>query len=448
MVSYRVLLCVVLVFALVPSVHAAATIADIYNAPSEATLMYGGTSGYCQDIGINCSDTEYASSTDKYSVLGDGATSAASSAIVKDSGNSQSALLKVVYDVDGLLQGTYKLRYASANPGTYDYRVCAYINETDVNVSSCIEGTHIDSDVWEDLPVDVLVRESANRFNNRINLRFAIIGSSQTITEMYLTRPFKLADIDIIPQGVTEAAANTRVENMWTFVSQAEIPDITGGWCKIKQLVLINQTPSHVELNTSSLGMEFDVADDFTYFKVYWEANTSVENMDEGFNYEVECGGYLGELEMSGFSQFVYINRENTFWENIQDIIAYLLQLIGITEDTQQLVSAQVDMVDAMVPLGGEAVATTFVTYADETVDVNASCWIDVWLPNSTQWFDEQVMTQVGSDGRYTYAISDPGELGLYQMRSFCNGTGLLNRTRYAYANLEVYQDVYMQMIT
>ena len=204
---------------------------------------------------------------------------------------------------------------------------------------------------------------------------------------------------------------------------------------------------SHEELNNSLLNLRYEVAADNSYFKVYWDANESV-GVVEGYNYEVQCSGYVGELYLSSFSQFVYINREKSRQSMFEQFIVWFLQLLGITTDTQQLVSGQAEMVDAKGAIDGSAYVTTFLTYADDTVDVNASCYLDVWYPNSTQWVDEQQMTSTGSDGRYTYELTSLPEDGLYQMRSYCNGTGLMNRTRYAYANLEVYDDIIMQMIT
>lgn len=136
----------------------------------------------------------------------------------------------------------------------------------------------------------------------------------------------------------------------------------------------------------------------------------------------------------------------------ITDIWNWVQDLLGITQDTQQLVSGDVEMVDAKAAIDGTGYATTFLTYADDEVDVNATCYVDIWYPNSTQWVDGQQMNATGSDGRYIYSISQPNTDGLYQMRSFCNGTSLMNRTRYAYANLEVYLEVYndvrMEMIS
>lgn len=449
MVRFRVLLCVLLVFALVPSVHAAATIADLYAAPSEAeNFAKGSTSPVnCQDLSNLCDDTEYVDVFDVYSVQGDGSTISGTS--IRNNLATAAGYLKLVYDVDGLLQGDYALRFARSTPGDFDYIICGYANYTAINVSRCEYGTVTGDDVWNEVDITNFVNRQYYEKNGRMTIRFIVDdASAQVITESYIKRPIKQSDVSIVAQGVSETEANTRVENTWSIVSQTSLPAISNGSCTLARLDNIDQNPTEVPLNFSLFNPSYAVGPNSEYFRVYWDANISVDGFMEGYNYEVECQGYLDEAAFTGFSQFVYINREKSLWESIADIVVYLLQIIGITADTNELVSAQVEMVDALIPLGGEGVATTFLTYADETVDVNASCYVDIWYPNSTQWIDGQLMTAKGSDGRYTYEISQPDVEGLYQMRSFCNGTSLMNRTRYAYANLEVYDDIIMQMVT
>jgi len=456
MVNYRVLLCVLLVFVLVPSVHAAATIADIYKAPSEATRLYSSTNISCQNgpTMMYCSDDQYGSSTDTYTVLGDGSTSAASGTGIADKGNTQSAILKLVYDLDGLIAGgEYLLRFSTPqSSANFNYQVCAYLEDDhNVNTSSCIDLNHTAGDSgWVEGDIDAVVRESAYRFDNRIKLRVILVdlggADSVTVTEAYLKRPFKSADFSIVPGGVSETEINHVVRNTWAIVSSSAIPAITDASCDLHKMPYINESIS--DINISQFNPQYEVGAGNEYFSITWFANGSVPEMEEGFNYEIFCSGYLGTVYMDGFSQFVYVNREKSLWESIADIVAYLLQILGFTEDTNQLVSGRAEMVDAQAAVGETPVLTTFLTYADGAVDVNASCFVDVWYPNGTQWIDNQEMTGVGADGRYTYTTSAVNEGGLYQLRSFCNGTALMNRTQYAYANLEAFNGVIMQMVS
>jgi hypothetical protein len=161
--------------------------------------------------------------------------------------------------------------------------------------------------------------------------------------------------------------------------------------------------------------------------------------------YEILRGS--GEVHVSGLYASIK-GDTSAILSLLTDVWNWVQSILGITSDTQQLVSAQADLVVSRVPLGGEGYVTTFVTYADDVVDVNASCFLDAWAPDGTQWVDGQQMVAVGSDGRYVFNISEPIQLGTYQLRSFCNGSALMNRTRYAYATLEVFDGVRMEMIS
>lgn len=251
------------------------------------------------------------------------------------------------------------------------------------------------------------------------------------------------ADFSIVAQGVTETDIGERVENTWSVVSRIPV-SILDVQCDFFQMMGINDTENEELINSSLLDVEY-VIENYT-FRVYWDANGSL--VDEGKNVEVECNATVNGIEFSGISQFVYVNRERTLWQMIGMFYSYVLQMLGIAEDTQQLVSAQAEMVDAKVEVGGTGYATTFLTYADGTVDENASCYLDVWYPDSVQWIDGQQMNASGSDGRYTYGLEGPAVTGVYQMRSYCNGSALMNRTRYAYANLEVFDGIVMEMIS
>lgn len=458
-VNIRSVIIISIVYILVsfslPNVSAAATIADLYSAPSEAARFSGATNSTCQNGETikYCSDYQYSIEADVYTVLGDGSTSASSGASFQDKGNTQTSFLRLVYDVDGLYGGTYSLRYATASDTTFTYQICTYVDSGNftphsANFSSCKNYSHTAGDgQWVEADITELVWESVERFSYRVYLRLIATGDySETATEVYLKRPLKPADFNIISEGVSETEINHRVINTWSIISIAEIPDITNASCVIYKLPFINESVSL--LNLSLLDPQYGVCDDNKCFYISWNANESVDMMDEGYNYQVSCSGYLGDLWMDGFSQFVYINRERTFLDDIKDIIAYLLQIIGLGEDTQELVSAQADMVNAKAAYGQDVYITTFLTYADGTVDENATCYLDVWYPNSTQWLDSQQMNATGSDGRYIYYVAVPATTGLYQMRTYCNGTGLHNRTRYAYGNLEIYENDIMVMLS
>ena len=422
---------------------ASAPIANIYAAPSEAYALYNGYTPDCQDFNLTCSDNEYGTVSDEYSDLGDGSTAAASGATFKDTSNTQATFGKLVFDINGIITGNYSLRWSRTGFIDYSYRICVYANETHINATSCVDGTDNDGSTWHEQDISDLVKSSAVTFDNRIFLRFYMVnGYSQTITETYLKRPFSTGDFSVVATGVSESDIDERIENAWLVVSDFQA-DIENFGCEIYVIGNGTGEPDHTLINQTPLNVTYVVG--ARSFAVYWTADSSATV--EGKNYEVECSLDLNDVHYDDVVQYVYINRQASFWEKIQLMIGYLLQLIGIGEDTQQLVSADAQMVDTKTWIGQTGVAGTFLTYADNTVDINATCFIDAWYPNGTKWVSGQSMTADGQDGRYTYNLV-PTEEGLYQMRSFCNGTGLMNRTRYAYANMEVMNNVYMEMIT
>jgi len=433
---------------IVPSVHAAATIADIYSATSEAEKYYGGVGDACQDLDPLCSDSEYGSVSDQYTVLGDGSTSAASAVSVENKSSSQSGFLRLVFHTDGLLSGTYKLRVGhKAGQDPYDAMICSYQNITDLNASTCISVSDEDGGQWHEFEITDIVQYSVGVFDGAVILRyFQTDGNAAEIAEIYLKRPFKIADLSIIAQGVTEAELGTRIENTWNIISPSGVPAITNASCELDKLTDIGGA-NHESIDISLLNVEYEVAPDNSYFKVYWDVNESA-GVVEGYNYELECTGDIGELHIEAFSQFVYINRESGMWDLFDDFVDWFLQLIGITEDIQELVSGEASMVDLRAGFGESVFATTFLTYSDDVVDVNASCYLDVWSPDNSQFLDAGLMNSSGSDGRYTYHLVVPAVEGTFQLRSYCSGSGLQNRTEYAYGGLEVFDNIVMQMIT
>lgn len=466
----RALLFVLLLAAASTQVYGAATIADIYAAPSEATRYYGATNSTCQDGDTMkyCDDSWYGSSSDAYDNLGDGSTSSASSETVKDSGNSQSAFVKVIYDVDGLLSGSYNVRFGITADTPFDYEICVYedANKTYVNTSSCKNFTHPGNDgsTWVEAEVTDLIRESADRYDNRIILRMhPLSGDTFGVTEMYLKRPFRLADFSLIAQGVSETEADHRVRNTWSIVSAADIPDITNASCDLHKLPYINESES--DINMSRFNPSYEVGPNNEYFSVTWDANTSIDDFEEGFNYEVYCQGYLGELYMDGYVQYVYVNRERTTFEWMADLLAYVLQILGIVEDNQVYINQTRDIANQTLNLvqglGGSVSVEPqeIVAYTGQnltvlsaltvgtTPDDTADCKLKVYYPNATVWIEEQNMTSVGDDGLYKTNVVFEDYAGNYQAISTCTGGSLAGSAR-GLASWEVQPGVVMESIT
>jgi len=432
----------------IPSVHAAATIADIYSAPSEAEKFARGSTSPvdCQDLSTLCDDSEFDEVVDEYTSIGDGSTTSGVS--IRNNIMLASGYLRLVYDVDGLVPGNYYLRFAKSTTGSFPYIICGYQNHTAVNISRCETGVTVD-EVWNEIDVTSFVNRQFDEFGARVTLRLIVNSSSaQKITEVYLKRPIKPEDISIVAQGVSEAEANTRIENTWAIISQTALPAIENTTCTLHRLNDINDTESEYVINFSQLNPEIVIGPSNEYFKVYWDSNTSVDGVSEGYNYELECGGTLGGNVYAGFSQFVYINRQKTIFLYLDNFVMWIMQLLGFAQDTNTLISGHATIADIRMTYGSTSQITTFLTYADGVVNVNASCYLDVWYPNGTQFIDAQIMTATGVDGRYVYSISSPLDVGLFSSRSFCNGTALQNRTQYAYGTIDVIDSIYMEVIS
>lgn len=469
----KALVFVLMFVALTTQVYAAATIADIYSAPSEALVYSGGLTAECRELNISCQDTDYGTIADEYSDIGDGSTSSASGATVKDSGNTQASYLRLVYDLDGILDGAYTLRWARTATTTYSYRICAYANSTSLNQSLCVNGTDTDEEIWHEADIDAIVRGCYScQDEQRVVLRFYVIeGGSEVVTEMYLKRPYKQGDFQIIASGVSEANVNTRVENTWTIISQAELPEIANASCTIDRLSEINDTVDEVELNVSALNIEYHISPTNAYFEVYWDANESAGVL-QGRNYEVTCSGYLGNVYIDEISQFVYVNNQKGILESIQAFFVYILQIIGLLEENQQYINETRDIanetrnianqtLNLVQGLGGSVSVQPqdIVAYTGQNLTVlsaltvgaspdnAANCKLKVYYPNATVWLDDQNMTAVGDDGLYQTNVVFEDVTGNYQAISTCTG-GTLSGSARGLASWVVSDGVKMISIT
>jgi hypothetical protein len=444
---------IVFVLLALPIAYAAGPFSPVYMGPSEAYRFSGATNATCQN-GVTlaqCNDSQFLVVSDEFTFSSDGSTSASSGYSVQDRASTQTAFAKLTYDLDGVYDGSYVLRWATASSAKiYNYTVCSYLDDfVTVNQSSCLNYKHYaDGNNWAEQDVSSLVDEMADKYNNRVVFRFFITDdgddNSITVTEIYLRRPYRMSDFNVFAMGVSEVEANTRAENTWNIISQEDLPLITNYSCRFYRLNDINS--SAYVINASLLNVAYEVANDSRYFKVYWDANTSVDGIDEGYNVEVECEGYFGDVHFKEFSQFVYVNRLRTIFVYLNQFVVWVQQLLGIASDTQQLVSGDVSVPDMTVYSGQLSYVTSFVNYADGTID-DADCYLSAWYPNSSIWLDDQLMSATGSAGRYTYAVS-PYDVGSYALRVFCNGTSLKNRTRYSSGVMNVVGSVSMEMIS
>ena len=352
-----------------------------------------------------------------------------------------SATIVTFGDVHYVEGNTYKLLVRVINGSATVGYVTSYISENEVGQSIQASATEVPQTV--EIDVTALARLEAEY--GLFGLKFRLYSTGTEYISDVGMRVENTQELTFFAQGPSQVEAGSRMRNEWQLVTSVEGVEISDMVCMFESFGNANE--SAIVLNNSYLDVAYpDFPVTSNTFGVWWTVNES--EIPEGNNVEISCNVSVSDVKFSDVVQFVYVNHDKSLWENIAQFIQYFLQLIGITQDTQQLVSGQAEMVDARAGFGEQAYATTFLTYADMTVDVNASCYLDVWYPNSTQWLDEQGMTQTGADGRYLYGLIAPQQEGSYQMRSFCNGTGLQNRTRYAYANFEVFDNVIMQMIT
>ncbi len=434
-------------FVTIQRVFAAAIIADIYSAPSEAQRFYGATNASCQRLDTACLDTQYSSVDDIYTVVGDGSTSSAVK--IRNASNTQSAYARIVFDVTGVFDGTYYVRIGHSRPVTaHESVICGYLNDTALNQSSCVTSIHSAATVWDEVDIDDIVRRSLAR-TNRVILRVYVTDSSARYAEVYLKRPLSPADFSIVAQGVSETEANTRVENLWTVFSSAELAVITNGSCIISQIVDINDSPPiYVLLNNSDINVQYDVVDggSTSYFKVIWDANTSVNGVEEGHNYIVNCTGYLGELKMGGFSQYVYINNQRSILQNILDFYQYILQILGFLGRIEDSVVANLQLGTGMRYTGETSDMVGKLTYAGEIVTTNSTCNATIYYPNMTKWIDNQQMTHL-ENGIYNYEVTWPYVKGPYTVDGYCYG-GNISKETYDTVQIDVLDGVVMRSIT
>jgi hypothetical protein len=389
-----------------PSVHAAATISEIYAAPSEAEKYFGG-SGICQDLDTSCNDTQYPSVTDGYQLLGDGATASASSIAVENKSSSQSGYLRLVYHLDGVLDGTYQLRvgHKQGQP-SYNNMICAYLPDAkNVNGSSCITASHVDGQQWSEYDVDTLVRRSAVRFDGAVILRYYhTSGTAADVAEVYLKRPFKEADFQIIPQGVTTGDVNQWLENEWVIVSQAEI-DLTNASCNVYEL-----GATHVLLNDSYIHKNVSIEQDGSKVTVRWFSNSTVVN--PGVNYEVDCDVLAGNAVLLGLEQYVYMTVDGGIFEDLTAVLDSILRLLGLIEDP-----VYVRQMTMQAPSDGPIDLKVQVT-SGEDLYTNAACNTTITDSTGSVLFNQVIMENLNT-GIYNFTFANTGGAP-YEVQTAC----------------------------
>lgn len=419
---------VVLVFILcfVPSVYGAATVAEIYSAPSEATGYSGSTNSSCQILAAECADTQYSNVVDTYTALGDGSTAGTSGFTLRNASNIQSSYLRLIYDISGVFPGDYFLRVGhDSGIGDYSGRVCDYINDTVVNTSGCVSFNYSETtgDIWFEVDINDLARRTIDRIG-RVFVRLYIDTGSEQVTEAYLKRPFSASDFTIIASGVSETEENTRVENTWTVISTTEIPLITNFSCTVERLLDI--PGNHADINFSELHPEYIVNQqgDTSYVSVYWDANTSVANVSTGYNYEVECAGKIGDLSLSGFSQFVYINNQRSILNNIQDFFIYIAQILGFLDNIESGGVATLSLFEGDYFTGESTQVVAKVTQSGVPIE-DTVCNVSMYYPDVSLFVDNQQMYYTGIGGLYRYNVTLPQVIGSYLVDTSCNGGNL-----------------------
>jgi len=392
----KLLLALMFVAMVLPSVHAAATISEIYAAPSEGEKFYGG-SGICQNLDTSCTDEQFASVTDVYSLLGDGSTAAASAVTIENKSSSQSGYLRLVYHLDGVLDGTYELRLGHKQGQTgYNGQVCAYLPDAvSINGSSCVSFSHIAGEQWHEVDVDTLVRRSAARFNGAVILRVQqTSGGAVDMAEVYLKRPFKESDFQIIPQGVTTGDVNQWLENEWLISSQADIA-LTNASCSVWEV-----DEPHVMLNATSIEQNVNITEGGAKLVVRWFSNSSV--VTSGKNYEVQCDVLAGTAVLVGLEQYVYMTVDGGIFADLTELVENMLRLLGFIEQP-----VEVRQLTTQVPGEGPVNLLAQVTMGGD-LETNATCNVTVAYANGTQLFTEASMTNQNT-GLYNLTFSSDG---------------------------------------
>ena len=154
----------------------------------------------------------------------------------------------------------------------------------------------------------------------RVSLRIITRQDSPQpfIREAYIRQPITRADVDFLPQGVFQAPLNSYIENSWKILSDVDL-NMDNISCSLYRVEGINflVVPTLLQVSTDENNQ---------IFKVMWYANSSVIN--ESFNYKVDCNITVEGILFEQVSQYVYINRERTFFEKINGIFDYLFGFI------------------------------------------------------------------------------------------------------------------------
>lgn len=405
--------------------YAAATIADIYSAPSEAQQFSSGTAGICQDLDPSCSDEEYSSVTDVYSKLGDGSTSSSSSVVTRNSGNSQAAYIKLVYDIDGLFSGTYSLRFATTDADTFVGLIYSYKNDTNVNVSSEIVFTKTQGDTWTEVDITDIVNQQALNNNGRVMVKlYSNESSSTSISEAYLRRPFRAEDFDIVSQGVEETELDRHVINGWLVVSRVseDITSVSNLSCELWRL---DDGGIYFDLNETALNLMTDI--NGRLFEVMWDANET-HGVEEGKNIELNCMVNANGVEFENIKQFIYVNNQKSILDNIQDFIVYIAQILGLLQDNNDMLNELLLelQIGATEYLPGDP-GKIFAKILQENIELeNAACEATMHYPNGTKFITGAVMEPVidvaaTAQSYFQHDFIVPEVIGVYPVTVACS---------------------------
>jgi hypothetical protein len=386
------IVCVTGVYAIVPS-------SPIYSAVSEAERYAGASNATCQSASFECSDAQY-SASDVYSVMGDGSTSASSGASIRNSTNSQTAYLRLTFDLDDILVGQYFLRFYGTSTNSWRGAIALYVNETNVNTSGIIYFNTTNGEWWEEIDISQFIRAVAP--NRRFSIRvYALDSTAQTLTEAYLKRPPKPFDFQVIDQGVHIARVGAYVQNEWLVVTPEDAFRISNATCSI---VTVFNEPVNVTLNVSTIPGQGSSPDSL---RVFWYANESY--VAEGRNYEISCDADFNGVRIDGIKQYVYITQEGSAEMFFQKFFVWLKSLFGT-------LTVQTTVIDRPIVVG--VAQPVIVEVLREKLPVqDAVCAVSLYDTNMTKIADNVSMSwYVGGYYNYTFVPLDVA----YTVESTC----------------------------
>ena len=370
--------------------------------------------------------------------------------------------------------------------GAFAEEMQAYVDQPTTITTACIRNAQMRSNATATITIwfanDTLIVAQTNETSSgngtfSFTYTFTQIGTYNTretcdfggiladgSTVIHVEKP-TLGNMQVISQGVPQVDLGSVAKADWQLLllnttnatSNSSI-QVTGGAC---QVVDIANVPLTVPINVTT------TADRMT---ATFMANTT-NGFVEGSNYEVDCNITLSDnMYVNGVKSYVYVNSRQSF-------LQYLLQLIGLGQQTQSTVNQTLNITNQTLAIvqnlnltgGGQTGAQIYEQFPDVwlaqtnlypgyttplvavatlgSTDVsNATCYVTIYDQAAAVLVNTQAMTSTG--GKYLYNWSVPnGSDGHYPVKINCTsgafGTAKITKLQDVYVNGQVFMQTW-----